>query len=241
MTFDKDEEIEETKDIIIGDISEESPDIKESLKDYEEDKDLVLKSINYPIVRFFNNINNGNFNIDVFPEYKDFFFPSEYINKQYYVGFNTLFYEIISFDKNDDKFLVNLRFTDGSMDVVDKVFSTDGNYIIDKDYLKIIDIDKEVMNEDYLIEVEKRLIYKDREVFRVKVVNNTVDSLYINSNIYGFYATDKLNRYYHELLEGSSIYTILPKSEGLYFVEFKARNVDKVYIRIQEEDILIFD
>lgn len=241
MAFSNQSEIEEeVREIKIGSVEEETPDIEESVNDYLEEKDLVLKSINYPIMNFFRSVNNGDFEFEVFPEYKEFFSLSESINKEYYKEFDNLFYEITSYDKNNGKYLVDVRFTDDSINVIDKVFTTDGNYVIDEAFLKVEDIDNIVEDEDYLIVVEKRLVYKDREVFRIRVENKTSNSINIDYGMYGFYAIDELNRYYHKLLEGSSNYKILPKSEGLYFVEFSGKNNKDIYMEIGEKELMIY-
>lgn len=219
-------------------INKDLPDIKDTLSDY--DVDLKTKTINYPIMKFFNYVNSKEYDkILIFPEYIDFFSSSNVMFNKY-DNLENVFYEIVSTEKINNIYFLNINFKEESSDkVYNRTFATDGTHVVDESFIRIEDLDILTGRDDYSISVKGRTIYKDKEVYKVKVINNGLNTLTINHDMYGFYALIDLNKHYHKLLQGSSDYDILPNGESTYYVEIGGRGVQYLYINIGGDNVKI--
>ncbi|MCQ4924845.1 hypothetical protein NE686_17215 [Tissierella carlieri] len=217
-------------------------DLEDTLENYDKDVNETLKSTNYPIMKFFKAVNNKDFkSIDVYPEYREFFSLEEDFLKENYNELENLFYEITGIGRKDKILLIDVRYKEEDSDeVYSKTFSTDGRYLIDEAFIGISDLKSTTEEDSYKIVVEGKVIYKDREVYKIRIKNKAKETIKVDPGMYGFYAINDLNKYYHKLLYRNSGYEVLPNGESLFYVEFPSRDIGDVYINIMEKDVLIF-
>lgn len=232
----------ETKKINFKNINEEITeiDITDILLRIKDKKDYFKnKKINYPLMLFFNNVNSKQFEeIEVYPEYKAFIGDSlsEYFSFKYDKD-GPLFYEIIDINKKDDKYIVKIKYkVEKNEKISYATFSTDGRYVLDKPFLKIVNINQQTTKENVEVFIESKAVFEDGEMYKIKVKNNGSSDFIINDGQYGFYAIKNNNKYSHKLLNGTiNDYKVYPHTEkNLYVIFENLRNPEKINIVLKE-------
>lgn len=204
-----------------------------NIEDYYE-----LKDLNYNLMLFFKSINNKSWEVNIFPGYKEFFNISEDFFIDKYSGFENIFYEVISYTHIEDKMILDVKYkNEGDEELYSSEFVLNNKYVVDEPFLRIDNAFCEIENENYLINLKGRAIYKDKSIYKVEVINLIDKIIEIEPSMYGFYAKDKLNKYYHRLVMNSNSYKIIPFGHYVYFVEIPSLEIESFFINIDGEEI----
>lgn len=217
------------------------PDIEQVIMKFNDFKDYYkYKAYNYPIMLFFKGINDKKSYIEPFPEYKEFFNLSDDYFIEEFKDMDNVFYKIISFEENNNLAFIEITYKEeGDKDFYTDIFSSDGTYIVNEPFIRIEDINSDFSTSRYSINLIGRAVYKDKCVYKIKVVNNTDGVIEIDSSMYGFYARGNYNKYYHRLVKGVYSYKIHPLGEVTYYVEIPSVDIDELYINIDGDEIAI--
>lgn len=205
-------------------------------KDY-----FLLKDLNYPLAELFNNLNNKTYsNIEIYPSYKEFFNLSDNYFKDNYGKYDNLDYDIIKIVKDGGIYHFDLRYFDEKADKIHSTtFSTTGRYFIDEPFLRVDDIEEVTEDDNYKIEVKSKAVFNKYEVYKVIIENMSDETLSIQSDMYGFYAKDSLNRYYHKIIGTNFGYDVRPSEIREFNIRLDTLSFDELFVAIDGKDIKI--
>lgn len=227
----------------IHDLIDESKevDITEAILRLEDEANSFKhKDSNYSIMNFFYNVNRGEFNnINIYPECVEFLSLSDsYLKDKYDVGSN-LIYQIIDVKKSDNKYIYDIKYKDEDSGAVkSRTFSSDGVYIIDEPFIKVEPMNENVDDDDLSIKIESKAIFEKYTIYKIGVFNKTNKEISIKSDMYGFYGTNGINKYSHELLGADSLsYQLYPGLENVLYVKFKTTEKIKIFLNTDKGEI----
>lgn len=230
-------------------LSKEEETIIKECQDKLNDKNYKeAKEINYKISMLFNKIRNDELeNIKLFPDYLEFLdmSSSEYINYKYKnMSDEMFFYEIVNVRKMKEyeKTLVDIKhkYKDENL-VTFKTFSLEDGYLLDEPFLFIKDIGKNASHKGIDFFIDKKAIFDDKAVYKIKIKNNREDTFFISEDKFGFYAGQDKNKYGYNILFGDlSSYRVRPNAEEIFYISFEnLRGIADIYIVIDGEDVFL--
>lgn len=225
-------------------LSSDSDTINTILLLEKEWDSFKYKNVNYPMVKFFKNINNKEFEkIDIYPELVEFLaLPDNYF-KNSYGDFDNYFYKIMNLKKIEDVYLYEVQYkkeVDGELFF--KMFSSNGENIIDMPFIGVESIGQSTKVDKLIINLASRAIFDDSLIYKLELENDSDEFVNIDDGIYGFCGSsrEKDERFGHKLVGGTpSDYQLLPREKKNLYVKIPTSEEIDLYVSIDGKEYKI--
>lgn len=218
-------------------------DISETLFRIEEDKDYyLLKDLNFYLSSYYEGVNSGDINMELLnSEYVEFMRLDKDEILKPYSKFNVVAYDVISYERINGGYVIHLHFRESGDDKrYLKSFSISGRSMSDRPFIRVEEIFRVTESSDYSINVTKKAVFSDYEIYQIDIENLSEGSIYIDGGMFGFNAIKGENKYYHTLESTKLPYELVKGEKRSFLIRFDCLNPEMIQIIIDGEEIRIY-
>lgn len=228
--------------VSVNEISHDEIDVSEALFRVNDiDNYFFLKSLNYHLMSYFQGINQGDVDMELFEsEYLEFMNLDENAILKRFSSLENIDYDVLSYERVDDAYIAHLHFRDiGKEPRYLMSISVRDGHVTDRPYLFIEDVKKVTGSPLFSINVKRKAVFLDYEIYEIQIQNKKDEELLVDSGMYGFYAIKGNNKYYHRLESEKLPYELAVGENRRMLIRFDVRNPEEIYVNIEGREIRI--